>query len=271
VAGAAIANGGLRVKPQILLARRKLGAPEERIGPEKPERILDPETTIQMRQMMEGVVLHGTAKGLANLRGYTSGGKTGSAQIYDLTSHVYTHTYNASFLGFAPVGDPKVVIAVTLNRTTGGSAGYGGPVAAPVFREVAMTALRILDVPKDLPETPLKTSISPSKESDLSIAGLDGPPRVWEPAPSGPQSTSSVTPPPVPVDPQENSDRRSFLAASAARVPDFRGMSLRAVLEESSAAGLRVQVQGNGVAKNQDPPPGAPIPASAGVRVQFGR
>ena len=279
VAGAAIANGGLRLKPQILLTRRKPGAPEERIVPDKPERILAPETTIQMRQMMEGVVLHGTGKGLANLRGYTSGGKTGPAQIYDLKAHVYTHSYNASFLGFAPVGNPKIVIAVTLNGTTGGSAGYGGPVAAPVFREVAMTALRILDVPKDLPETPLRTAIKPSKESDLSIAGVDGPPQVWETASVGPRSTSSVTPPPVPVDlradqqvdPQGNPDRRSFLADGAPRVPDFRGMSLRAVLEESSAAGLRVQVEGSGVAKNQDPLPGAPIPAHAGVRVQFGR
>jgi len=274
LAGAAIANGGLRVKPQIVLARRKPGAPEERIAPEQAQRIINPETAIAMRQMMEGVVLHGTAKGLANLRGYTSGGKTGSAQIYDLKAHVYTHSYNASFLGFAPVSDPKIVIAVTLNGTTGGSAGYGGPVAAPVFREVAMTALRILDVPKDLPETSLVTSTRPSKMSDLSIAGIDGPPRVWE-STSAQRSTSSVTPPPVHVDPQGNpegdADRRSFLPADAPRVPDFRGMSLRAVLEESSAAGLRVQVEGSGLAKNQDPQPGAPIPAHAGVRVQFGR
>jgi cell division protein FtsI (penicillin-binding protein 3) len=272
VAGAAIANGGLRVKPQILLARRRAGSPDERITPEKPERILAPETTIQMRQMMEGVVLRGTGKGLANLRGYTSAGKTGSAQIYDLKAHLYIHSYNASFLGFAPVGDPKIVIAVTLNGTTGGTAGYGGPVAAPVFREVAMTALRILDVPKDLPETPLRTSIPPSKISDLSIAGVDGPPRVWETASAGlAPVSSSVTPPPVQQDPQVEPDRRSFLAASVERVPDFRGMSLREVLEESSAAGLRVQVEGTGLAKNQDPPPGAPIPEHAGVRVQFGR
>ena len=83
-----------------------------------------------MRQMMEGVVLHGTGRGCANLKGYTSGGKTGSAQIYDLKAHVYTHNYNASFLGFAPVANPQIVIAVTLNGTTGGTAGFGGPVAA---------------------------------------------------------------------------------------------------------------------------------------------
>jgi cell division protein FtsI (penicillin-binding protein 3) len=270
VAGATIANGGLHVRPQILLARRKPGQPEDRLVPEKPERVIMPETAITMRQMMEGVVLHGTAKGLANLRGYTSGGKTGSAQIYDLKAHVYTHSYNASFLGFAPVTNPKIVVAVTLNGTTGGSAGYGGPVAAPVFREVAMTALRMLDVPKDLPETSQSIKPAPSKESDLSIAGVDGPPQIFEDPPSGVPSISSVNSPPVQADQSVDSDRRSFLAAGAPRVPDFRGMSLRAVLERSSAAGLRVQVVGTGLAKNQDPPPGSPVPAHAGVKVQFG-
>src|SRR5262249_7392491 len=142
--------------------------------------VIAPETAIQMRQMMEGVVLHGTGRGLANLRGYTSGGKTGSAQIYDFKAHVYTHSYNASFLGFAPVADPKIIVAVTLNGTTGGTAGYGGPVAAPVFREVAMSALRMLDVPKDLPDGLPRSAAIPSKENDLSIAGLGGPPHVFE-------------------------------------------------------------------------------------------
>ena len=116
---------------------------------EKAERIMKPETSVMMRQMMEGVVLEGTGR-KAVLAGYTSAGKTGSAQIYDPVSHTYTHTYNASFLGFAPVGNPRVVIAVTLHGTGGGSAGFSGARAAPVFREVAMGALRMLDVPKEI-------------------------------------------------------------------------------------------------------------------------
>ena len=118
LAGAVVANGGLQVKPRLVMARQKPGQPLQRIAPEKPVRILRPETAITMRQMMEGVVLRGTGSGLANLKGYTSGGKTGSAQIYDSKAHVYTHHYNASFLGFAPVANPQIVIAVTLNDTT---------------------------------------------------------------------------------------------------------------------------------------------------------
>jgi cell division protein FtsI (penicillin-binding protein 3) len=128
-----------------------------------------PETAITMRQLMEGVVLRGTGRGLANLRGYTSGGKTGSAQIFDAKAHVYTHNYNASFLGFAPVANPQIVIAVTLNHTTGGSAGFGGPVAAPVFREVAMDAPRIfLKAPRaSLPTNYPRRSCSLRPDNDL--------------------------------------------------------------------------------------------------------
>ena len=85
-------------------------------------RVITPDTAITMRQMMEGVVLRGTGRGHANLKGYTSGGKTGSAQIYDFKAKAYTHHYNASFLGFAPVSNPQIVIAVTLVGTSGGGA-----------------------------------------------------------------------------------------------------------------------------------------------------
>ena len=59
--------------------------------------------------------------------------------------------------------------------------------------------------------------------------------------------------------------------SDASKVPDFRGMTLRAVLEESAAAGLPVEVLGRGLARDQNPPPGAVLPAGGRVRVQFAR
>lgn len=293
IAGAVIANGGLLVKPQIVLARQKPGEAEVRFAPEQPRRVLKPETAITMRQFMEGVVLRGTGRNVANLKGYTSGGKTGTAQVYDLKAHVYTHRYNASFVGFAPVVNPQIVIAVTLNNTTGGTAGYGGPVAAPVFREVAMSALRMLDVPKDLPETTMVSSLD-SRDSashlsqpdydDLAIAGLGGAPNISN---LSSQPVSSVTLPPAPADASLSSeasdvDRRLFLNASArtvalrnvAQVPNFRGMTLRSVLEESSARGMEVEMLGSpaaGLVRNQDPPPGSVLRPGTRVRVQFAK
>jgi cell division protein FtsI (penicillin-binding protein 3) len=342
LAGAAVANGGMLVKPRLVMARQRQGQPTETLAADRPERIMRPETAIQMRQMMEGVVLRGTGKKAA-LAGYTSGGKTGSAQVYDLRAHVYTHTYNASFLGFAPVVNPQIVVAVTLNGTTHGTAGFGGAVAAPVFREVATTALRIFDVPKDLPskeppDNTLRTSnAQPAPapvENDLAIAGLGDSPDKWgEPQASrdfsdsaafagagskfahGTQSVrsrsvSSVTPPPVHMDGSglpgtsraeaqadaqyaeaQPVDRRLFLTASAEpyaalppfgpartppsrggpKTPDFRGMPLSAVLAEAAATGLSIEVQGNGLARVQDPPPGSYLPPRGAVRVQFGK
>jgi cell division protein FtsI (penicillin-binding protein 3) len=270
LAGAAIANGGILVKPRLVLARQTPGQRDERFAPEQGQRIVDPGTAIQMRQMMEGVVLRGTAKGYANLRGYTAGGKTGTAQIFDLKAHVYSHRYNASFLGFAPLENPQIVIIVTLEGTSGGTAGFGAPVAAPVFREVAMAALRMMDVPKDLPDAPVSASREPSGEA-VPI-----------------RSVSSVTPPPVQADapafpgssipsPEGGLDRRPLFAPAdgGPKVPDFRGMTLRAVLEESAAEGLQVEVDGSGLARNQTPPPGTSLPPGAvspgvaRVRVQF--
>lgn len=304
LAGAVVANGGQLVKPRLVLKQQRPGSPEFIPPVEKAERVIAPETAIKLRQMMEGVVLHGTGK-KAILRGYTSGGKTGSAQIYDVKAHAYTHTYNASFLGFAPVANPQIVIAVTLEGTSGGGEGFGGVVAAPIFREVATAALRMFDVPKDIPETEsarVKATNS-DDENDLAIAGLGAAPtelaeaQVWEAAqaPSRSESAhvalgarqqavSSVTLPPVQgglatasdkgaaVEP--SLDRRPFLSARSGagpRVPDFHGMTLRSVLEESAAAGIPVEVRGDGMARAQDPPPGAPLPPGARIRVVFTR
>jgi len=280
IAGSALANGGMLVKPQIVMARHKPGEAVERFAPAKPVRIIAPETSIQMRQMMEGVVLHGTGRGYANLRGYTSGGKTGSAQIYDLKAHVYTHSYNASFVGFAPVTNPQIVVAVTLNGTRNGSAGFGGPVAGPAFREVAMTALRMLDVPKDIPDDVFLTrgNRPAADENDVAIAGLGAPPEDE----LRDQAGSSVTTPPAPSGTSQeasNAGRRPFFdsaesGAAGPKVPDFRGMTLRAVLEESSARGLDVETLGQrdaGLVRNQDPPAGAALAAGARIRVRFAR
>jgi membrane peptidoglycan carboxypeptidase len=271
LAGAVVANGGMLVKPQIILARRKPGGEMEQIPPEAPQRAIRPETAILLRQMMEGVVLHGTGKS-AILKGYTSAGKTGSAQIFDFKTKTYTHTYNSSFLGFAPVANPQIVVAVTLNATINGSQGFGGVVAAPVFREVATAALRMLDVPKDLPDS--------SVTGTRSVSSVTQPPvqvgAFVSPASGGdaPRLSANLR---IPGGPQDGSsqDRRPFSGApqtfAGVKVPDFRGMTLRAVLEESAAQGLPVEVAGDGIARQQDPPPGSKLAPNGQVRVQFGR
>ncbi len=245
-----IANGGMLVRPRLILSHQKPGGKVEAEATEEPKRIIKPETAIKTRQMMEGVVLRGTGK-KAHLDGYTAGGKTGSAQIFDLEKKVYTHRYNASFMGFAPVANPSVVVVVTLN----GASKFGGAVAAPVFREVASAALRLMDVPKDLPEGVSPDTNEPASVDDLAIAGLSAPP----PVPAEPVLVAAVTPAPV------NSQ------ATGPAVPDFKGKTMRAVLEQSAAMGLAVEIQGSGLARAQAPPAGSLLVHGERIRVQFAR
>jgi cell division protein FtsI (penicillin-binding protein 3) len=213
-----------------------------------PVRVLKPENAITMRQMMEGVVLVGTGKA-ARLAGYTSGGKTGSATIFDFATKRYTHTYNGSFMGFAPVMNPAIVVVVTLNGTHG-EAGFGGAAAAPVFRVVAAEALRLFDVPKDVPEQEPETLVA-------QAVPVDAPP----------EDTGSGQPNIL----EDGEGDESVVVAHYAgpQIPNFRGKTMRAVMEEAKAKGLTVLAAGSGVARNQFPAPGSPLRPGDRIRVEF--
>jgi cell division protein FtsI (penicillin-binding protein 3) len=187
----------------------------------------------------------------------------------------YTHAYNASFMGFAPVTNPRIVIVVTINGTEG-TVGYGGPTSAPVFREVAAAGLRVMDVPKDLPEMiPSEESGPSADENDVAIADLG----------------SSIPPPLVQAGDAVAADDRPVASAKSAmdqrifsppdgsseqdlagpRVPNFRGKTVRNVIEQAAALGIPVEFSGSGIARAQAPEPGAILPSGRRVRVQFSR
>jgi len=257
-AAAVIANGGLLVKPRLVLRKGNQTVPAE-----PPVRVLQPETAITMRQMMEGVVMPGGTGTRARLEGYTSGGKTGSAQIYDPVAKHYTHSYNGSFMGFAPLTNPAMVAVVTLNGTHG-TAGFGGLAAAPVFHAVVTEALRVLDVPKDLPDqTPTKTPVASDAEAgDLAIADIgSGQPNILEDADDEDQPAAGQAERPARVP-----DR-----PAGPTVPNFRGMTMRAVLAEAAAKGLTVLPDGSGVARVQYPPPGSTLHQGERIHVEFAR
>jgi cell division protein FtsI (penicillin-binding protein 3) len=241
-----IANGGYLVKPKLVLGQQT----------DPPVRIIRPETAITMRHMMEGVVIkpYGTGFRYARIPGYSSGGKTGTAQIYDFKAHVYTHLYNASFMGFAPVNDPAVVVVVTVNGTTG-TAGYGGPVSAPVFREVAAAALRLLDIPKDLPDDPLpQIAEGNADENDVALTDL----------------ASDV---PQPLAQDEGPDQRLFLPASISgpKVPNFLGKTKCELVEQSAEYGVPIDFEGVGIARSQYPPADSQLALGQHVLVKLAR
>ncbi len=245
-AASVIANGGLLVRPRLILKRGDQIIP---LAP--PVRVIKPETAITMRQMMEGVVLYGTGRLVAKLQGYSSGGKTGSAQIFDTATHHFGHSYNGSFMGFAPVTNPALVVVATVNGTHGTS-GFGGPTAGPVFRAVTTEALRLLDVPKDLPEQEAQPLVlvadNMDSADDLADASLgSGEPNILD-------------------DPEDDA-----ATPNAPRVPNFRGMTMRAVLAEAASKGLTVLPAGSGVARLQEPAAGSILHEGERIRVRFAR
>jgi cell division protein FtsI/penicillin-binding protein 2 len=249
----AVANGGLLVRPRLILREGSQPVP---LAP--PRRILKPQTAITMRHMMEGVVLFGTGR-RAKLEGYSTGGKTGSAQIFDYATRHYTHHYNASFMGFAPVTNPAIVVVVTVNGTTG-TAGYGGVVAAPVFHDVATEALRILDVPKDLPDEP------PSTVPVTQVAELDDAPApeldAQEASVLQTAATDSAPVPPAPAAP-------ASAEPPGPKVPNFEGLSMRAAVTLAEAQGIDLVLVGDGMARAQLPPPGSDLHPGERIRVEF--
>ena len=123
-------------------------------------RVMSHETTMAMRRMLEMAVgPEGTAPG-ARIPGYRVAGKTGTA--YKLKNGKYAKEYVASFVGFAPVSDPRIVVAVMIDEPSGQH--YGGIVAAPVFAQITSAALRTLQVAPDGPMEPTKAPLLAMRE-----------------------------------------------------------------------------------------------------------
>jgi cell division protein FtsI (penicillin-binding protein 3) len=178
----AIANGGVYLPPHIVLesTSEMRGNPGLRASTFHPEgelpdplpqgahRVISEMTSAEMRKMMEEVVLFGTGT-TAQLDGYSAAGKTGTAQKIDPVTRTYSHTkFVASFVGFAPVSDPAVTIAVIMDSPTKGSH-FGHEVSAPVFQDLAQQVLEYLGVPHDQDLKPVKELAKknkPVKEAD---------------------------------------------------------------------------------------------------------
>ena len=111
-------------------------------------RVFSPQTVQELRAMLEMAVQpEGTAP-KARVAGYRVGGKTGTA--YKVEAGVYAHKYVASFVGIAPISDPRLVVAVMIDEPSAG-AHFGGDVAGPAFSQIAGGALRTLGVAPDAP------------------------------------------------------------------------------------------------------------------------
>jgi len=109
--------------------------------------VISKQTSAQLRDMLKGVLAPGGTASEVSVPGYTLAGKTGTAQV--AVNGGYSDTqFVASFVGFAPADNPRLLAAVVVDEPSLGSY-YGGTVAAPAFGEIAKFALPYLKIPAD--------------------------------------------------------------------------------------------------------------------------
>jgi cell division protein FtsI (penicillin-binding protein 3) len=307
-----IANDGVLVAPRILAATTQPQSAPGMIAfhPSDEHRVLSPMTAAQMKQMMQGVVLHGTGK-KAILEGYSSAGKTGTAQKVDPATGTYSRTkYIASFAGFAPVNNPAVTIAVILDSPVGGH--HGGEVGAPVFQRIAQQVLEYQHTPHDvdllsnrdvlLAQRRVKDQDlaegSPDRLGDsLEVADASTPePKSAPVAPIKPipaiasagvipaamrqretassattETRVSVSARPISLDTPVEGTVVLDVEQGGIVVPSFAGKSVRSAIEIAEESGLDLDAVGSGIAREQSPTAGSHVAAGSRVTVRFGR
>jgi cell division protein FtsI (penicillin-binding protein 3) len=310
-----IANGGVYLPPHVLMPAQaqpngqKSAAPSTpspfRPGEELPNplpagahRVISTMAAAQMRKMMEGVVLYGTGKE-AQLNGYSSGGKTGTAQEIDPATHRYSKTMHiASFAGIAPVNNPVISVAVIIDNPKGASY-YGTAVSAPVFAEVTQQVLEYLGVPHDIevsaPHTSSKAEAPPQEDDHDDASNIDAlyaavndlpsddplrnpPPAAEETstpakAPSeAPATTPAALSQTAQAAPSQQPTRAVVMNADKQlKVPSLVGLPVRKVIEEAAASGLEVQIIGSGTVREQAPAAGAMVNPGTRIVVRCSR
>ncbi len=300
-----IANDGVWVAPRIVATTAPAQNTPQTVvfQPAAQRRVLSSLTAAEMKQMMQGVVLHGTGK-KAILEGYSTAGKTGTAQKVDPGTHAYSHTnYVASFAGFAPVNNPAIAVAVILDSAKG--LHQGGQICAPVFQRIAQQVLAYLHTPHDvdLPKSrELLLAAQHLKKGDLEEGSPDhlgdalemaaGNNRSEPASQSAPLGTATTVVPaglrtrlqtadsfenrlPPPSPPTANPPATGTVVVDMEQggivVPSFMGKTVRTAIETAEGSGLELDAIGSGIAHEQSPAPGTHVAAGTTILVRFER
>ena len=222
-AASVIANGGTLYEPHVVRAVVK-GPQRTIVRPKVVRQAILPQTAVTLTDIMEQVVIDGTAKG-ARLVQYDVAGKTGTAD--KLVNGRYSpYQQNVSFVGFVPSRNPVLTVIVMVDSPRVGG-DTGGAIAAPIFKRIADASLRRLGVTPTINPAP---PVIVARQTESPITPIMSPALVA--LPSG---------------------------ATGPGLPDLSGMSAREALRELARLGLSARMQGAGVVVHQNPPAGAPL------------
>lgn len=249
VAMSVIANGGRLYEP--ILVKRILDARGNIIKESLPtprRDVIPAHVAKTVTEMLTAVVEDGGTGVEAAVPGFRVAGKTATAQKADPATGKYSEDkYTASFMGFVPADNPRLVIAVVLDEPMIGR--YGGDLAGPVFRRVAEASLRYLGV------TPNRSNVRVNQVK-----------REGDPADGALAIFHASTPAkaevelPIPFGPPQ---------ANAMKVPDAKGLAAREAIRMISGAGFVPHVDGTGKLVRQWPLAGTPAAKGSAVRLFF--
>jgi cell division protein FtsI (penicillin-binding protein 3) len=245
----ALANDGILMQPLLVKSIvSQSGEVVKQFEPTPVRQVISPETAKTMMAMMKSVTETGGTGTEAVPPGYSVAGKTGTAQ--KVVGRSFSKSkYNSLFIGVAPAEKPVLTIIVVVDEPKG--AIYGGVVAAPIFREIAAQSLRFLGYYPQL-QLPAPTDTILVKNSKTT--------KNESPAAAAPARASIVQANLVSV-PQEQGPLK--------QMPDLKGMPIRKVINVLNRSGIRCQIEGRGLAVEQRPDPGAPLPTNNLCYVKF--
>jgi stage V sporulation protein D (sporulation-specific penicillin-binding protein) len=276
-----IANGGTLMRPYLV---SKIvdsdGVVVKEFEPEPIRQVISNETSRELSLILESVVVNGSGF-RAQVPGYRVGGKTGTAEKPE--GGRYTDKRVSSFLGFAPVEDPRMAILVIWDEPNAGTS-YGGVLAAPTFQAIVKDVLRYMEVSPSVPQetktpdpgtrqviVPNVIGLNPDDAGRLLVAeyGLDvsikgtGVEVIHQiPAPSAKvQRGTTVI---LYLDKPE-----SYNEDDEVVVPDIYGKTMKDVAVILSNLGLRMEAEGTGIAKSSRPEPGTTAKRGTVVEVRF--
>ena len=216
----AVANNGVLMKPQVVREIRDArGRTIQTFQPVKVRRVISTLTAKKVLNMMEGVVIEKGGTGeMAQLKGYRVAGKTGTTHKYDAENKgYYEDKYISSFVGVAPADDPEITIFCYIDDPENKK--YGGEVAAPVFKAVAASALRTLNVKP-------ATVVDDSDDYELVLD------KYRQQAEKAVSLDEEITP---------------------GSMPSLRGLTMREAAVRMAPLGVQLEFVGSGIAVKQSP------------------
>ncbi|SCX88899.1 stage V sporulation protein D [Alkaliphilus peptidifermentans] len=278
----AIANDGMLMKPRIV---KELVDQEGRVVHRFEEtmvrQVISEKTSREMREIMESVVVEGSGKA-AYIPGYSVGGKTGTAQKV-IDGRYAPGYYVASFVGVAPIDDPRLAILVIVDEPKGLSH-FGSITAAPIAREILEESLRYLEIrPKyteEEAERLIKADVIVPEIRQLSVKDakkvLTESKLLYNIETEHQVEDSAVIVDMFPkpgAKVQENSTILLYTKDSAndavVLMPNLTGKTIGEVNRIANALGLRLKISGSGVVASQYPEANEEIPQGTIISVDF--